>query len=143
MKIGVVHARDHMPNEYRDYLDGQRAIRIMDENGEIRGELVWRLASRWRCTFEIKEFGIFQDSDRRKGWGTTLLQEAIGDMEQYIKCVDKRYRAWRIYLFCEEKNAIARSFYEARGFQMDATLKEFYGPDDDAMLYSLCLADRS
>jgi len=143
MKIDIVHVRDHIPDEYRDYLDGQRAIRIIDENSEIRGELVWKLASRWKCTFEIKEFGIFQDSDRRRGWGTILLQAAIDDMKRYIKCVDPRYKAWRIYLFCEERNAIARKFYEVRGFQKEAMLKDFYGSDDNAILYSLCLKDHS
>jgi len=138
MKTDIVHAQDHMSDRYRDYLDGYRAIRLIDDEGVIRGELVWRLASRWRATVEIKEFGLFNPEDKRKGWGTKLLETAIKDMSDYIEQLNLGYRFWRIYLFCEARNKEGQAFYQARGFQSEAVLKDFYGPGDgdDAIIYS-------
>lgn len=136
MKIEIVHARAHMAEEYKDYLEGQRAVRLIDDDGEIRGELVWRLAGRWRCVFEIKELGIFRDSDRRQGLGTLLIQHAMEDMRDFVARFDARYKPWKVFLFCEEKNSSARSFYEATGFLLEANLEDFYGPSVNAIIYS-------
>jgi hypothetical protein len=72
MGTRIVHAAEHMPDQYRDHLDGYRAVQLVDDDGTIRGELVWRLAGRWHVKFEIKEFGLFADADKRRGRGTQL-----------------------------------------------------------------------
>ena len=138
MRVDIVLARDHRPEHYHDFLNGYRAIRLVDDEGAICGELVWRLASRWRATVEIKEFGISRPEDRRKGWGSRLLEAAIEDMSDYIGQLNLGYRFWRIYLFCEARNKEAHAFYEARGFQREAVPKDFYGEEDgdDAIIYS-------
>ena len=136
MRIEIIHAKAHMPEDYRDYLEGYRAVRLIDEAGTVRGELVWRLASRWNAVVEIKEFGLIRDSDKRQGWGTKLLDTAVRDMREYIDGLGLGYRFWKIYLLCEEKNSEARAFYKARGFSSDANLPDFYGPGEDAILYS-------
>ncbi len=143
MKIDIVHATEHMPDQYRDYLEGYRAIRLIDEAGEIRAELVWRLASRWNALFEIKELGVFSESDRRKGWATQLLDAALQDMRDFLHRVELGYRPWRVYLFCETRNQAGRGFYEARGFDVAAEVKGLYGPGqgEDAIMYTKDLSE--
>ena len=51
---------------------------------------------------EITEFGVFEEENRRKGWGTQLLEAAFEDMRQYF--VKINHPLWKIYLFCEERN---------------------------------------
>jgi ribosomal protein S18 acetylase RimI-like enzyme len=132
LRIEIVHAREHMPGHYQDYIDGQRALQLLDEQRHIRGELVWRVAT--GHTVEITEFGILNPKDRRQGWGSKLLQTALEDMRHYFDKICKPLT--RVYLFCEAKNVGARAFYEAHGFHLDALLKDFY-PDGNAALYSL------
>ena len=43
MYIDTVPAQNHMPDHYSDYLQGYRAVRLLEEDGTILGELVWRL----------------------------------------------------------------------------------------------------
>ena len=131
MRIEIIHARDHMPDHYRVYLDGYRAVRLLDGSGEVHGELVWRLAT--GHTIEITEIGLFREEDRGKGWGTKLLAAAMDDMRSYLSRIGSPMT--RIYLFCEAQNKEAKSFYEARGFSAEAVLLSFYG-DDDAVVYS-------
>ncbi|MYB96017.1 GNAT family N-acetyltransferase [Candidatus Poribacteria bacterium] len=82
MYIDIVPARSHRPNHYSDYLQGYRALRLLKENGTILGELVWRVVS--GHNIEITEFGIFDEENKRKGWGTRLLEAAFEDMRQYF-----------------------------------------------------------
>lgn len=84
MQIQVVHATAHQPEEYDGFRQGFRAVRLIGDAGDIRRELAWRLASRWNAVVEIKEFGLHNEADRRKGWGTKLLQAGIDDMEAYL-----------------------------------------------------------
>ena len=141
MRIEVVHATQHMADHYRPFLDGFRAVRLVDDAGSLRGELVWRLAT--GHTVEITEMGIFDGSDRRRGHGSALLAAALLDMESYLDSMGQKLRL--VYLFCEARNDEARAFYEARGFQFQATLPSFYD-DGDATIYAMvrngnCLMD--
>jgi ribosomal protein S18 acetylase RimI-like enzyme len=141
MRIEIIPAPDHMPEHYRDYLEGYRAVRLMDDENQVRGELVWRLACRSKAIFEIKEFGFFRAEDRRHGWGTKLLETAFHDMRAFVEPFG--YSSWRVYLFCEEKNLVGRAFYEARGFHVEALLKDFYGVGEHGLLYTQLLAERA
>lgn len=130
--IQIVHAREHEPDHYRVYLEGQRACQLVDHQDRVCGECVWRVAT--GHTVEITEMGIYDARERRQGWGSTLLQAALEDMHAYLQEVGDRLRC--VYLFCEAQNHGARAFYEARGFRHEAVLPAFYR-DGDAMLYVL------
>lgn len=132
----IVHAREHRPKQYQDYIDGQRALKIVDKNGRERAELVWRLAT--GHTVEITEFGIYNPNDRRHGLGAKLLKAALEEMRSFLEKQGKALRC--VYLFCEETNKIARTFYEKQGFTLGAVLKNFYH-DGDAALYVLLLEE--
>ena len=71
MYIDIVPAQNHIPDHYSDYLQGYRAVRLLAEDGTILGELVWRVAS--GHNIEITEFGIFEEENKRKGWGTQAV----------------------------------------------------------------------
>ena len=45
MYIDIVPAQNHIPNHYNDYLQGYRAVPLLEEDGTILGELVWRVVS--------------------------------------------------------------------------------------------------
>jgi hypothetical protein len=57
MRFVVVPAQLHRPDEYSDTFEGYRAVQLIDDSEEMRGELVWRLAT--GQTVEITEMGIF------------------------------------------------------------------------------------
>ena len=134
MYIDIVPAQNHMSDHYSDYLHGYRAVRLLEEDGTILGELVWRLAS--GHNIEITEFGIFEEANKRKGWGTQLLEAAFEDMRQYFLKIN--HPLWKVYLFCEEDNEEGRGFYESRGFRLEVVLNDFY-PDGNAVMYSQVL----
>ena len=134
MYIDIVHAQNHMPDHYSDYLHGYRAVRLLEDDGIVLGELVWRVAS--GHNIEITEFGIFEEKNRRKGWGTQLLEAAFEDMRQYF--VKINHPLWKVYLFCEEGKEEGRGFYESREFRLEVVLKDFY-PDGNAVMYSRVL----
>ena len=134
MYIDIVPAQNHIPDHYSDYLQGYRAVRLLEENGTILGECVWRVVSGYNI--EITEFGIFEEENKRKGWGTQLLEAAFEDMRQYFEKIN--HPLWKVYLFCEERNQEARRFYEAKEFRLETLLKDFY-PDGDAIMYSKIL----
>ena len=138
MRLDTVPARAHRPDEYRDVFEGYRAIRMIDESGKLRGELVWRLAT--GQTVEITEIGIFDESDRRQGWGTRLLEAGLADMRAFF--CDKAYSLRRVYLFCESINEAGRAFYEHQGFLEAAVLEAFYDYCD-AILYVLDITRRA
>ena len=123
-----------MPNHYSDYLQGYQAVRLLEEDGTILGELVWRVVS--GHNIEITEFGIFEEENKRKGWGTRLLEAAFEDMRQYFGKIN--HPLWKVYLFCEENNEEGHGFYESRGFRLEVVLKDFY-PDGNAVMYSQVL----
>ncbi len=111
--------------EYKDKIDGQRAVLLVDENGKDRGELVWRIAS--DHTVEICEFGILNKDDRRQGWGTRLLNEGLEDMREYFRHhLHHKHPLHHVWLLTEGRNGDARAFYGARGFREEAVLKDFY-----------------
>ena len=131
MYIDIVPGQSHMPDHYSDYLQGYRDLRLLKENGTILAELVWRVAS--GHNIEITEFGIFEEENRRQGWGTQLLEAAFEDMRQYFAKINHPLR--KVYLFCEEDNETARGFYESRGFLLEGVLKDFWA-DGNAVMYS-------
>ncbi|MCC7408743.1 MAG: GNAT family N-acetyltransferase, partial [Phycisphaeraceae bacterium] len=110
------------PDDYADTFAGYKAIRLLDDQGVVRGEFVWRLAH--GQSVEVTEFGIYQPEDRRKGWGTALLEAGIASIREFFK--DKPYKLRRVYLFCDSINKPGRAFYEARGFSAAVTLPAFY-----------------
>lgn len=134
MYIDIVPAQNHIPDHYSDYLKGYRAVRLLAEDGTILGELVWRVVS--GHNIEIIELGIFEKENRRKGWGTQLLEAAFEDMRQYFAKIN--HPLWKVYLFCEERNEEGRGFYESRGFRLEAFLKDFWA-DSNAVMYSQIL----
>lgn len=134
MYIDIVQAQNHIPDHYSDYLQGYRAVRLLEEKGTILGECVWRVGS--GHNIEITEFGIFGEKNRRKGWGTLLLEAAFEDMRQYFVKINRRL--WKVYLFCEDTNQEARRFYEAKEFRLETLLKNFYS-DGNAIMYSKIL----
>jgi ribosomal protein S18 acetylase RimI-like enzyme len=138
LRWDVVPARAHRPDEYREFFEGYRAIRIIDESGRLRGELVWRLAT--GQTVEITELGIFDDSDRRQGWGTRLLEAGLAEMRAFFS--DKPYSLRRVYLFCESINEAGRTFYAHQGFVETAVLEAFYDTCD-GVLYVLDVTNRA
>ena len=38
-------AQMHRPDEYADTFEAHRAVQMIDDSGEMQGELVWRLAT--------------------------------------------------------------------------------------------------
>jgi hypothetical protein len=56
VEIDIVHMQNHLPEGNRDYIDGYRAVRLVDTDGQICGELIWRLAGRWDFMFEATPF---------------------------------------------------------------------------------------
>jgi ribosomal protein S18 acetylase RimI-like enzyme len=108
---------------------GYKAVRLVDADGRTRGELVWRLAT--GQTVEITEFGIYDEADRRKGWGTRLLEAGIASIRGFF--AGKPYRLRRIYLFCDSINEPGRRFYEVRGFVLAAVIPKFYHYCDAAL----------
>lgn len=134
MYIDIVHAQNHIPDHYSDYLRGYRAVRLLEKDETILGELVWRVAS--GHNIEITEFGIFEEDNRRQGWGTRLLEAAFEDMREYFMKIS--HPLWKVYLFCEETNQEARRFYEAKGFRLEVILKDFWA-DGNAVMYSQVL----
>ena len=134
MYIDIVHAQNHMPDHYNDYLQGYRAVRLLEKDETILGELVWRVAS--GHNIEITEFGIFEEDNRRQGWGTRLLEAAFEDMREYFMKIS--HPLGKVYLFCEETNQEARRFYEAKGFRLEVILKDFWA-DGNAVMYSQVL----
>ena len=141
MKIEIVHRKQHLPDAYQAYLEGQRAVRIVDEEGNVRGECIWTLAGKWRCVFEIKEIAVYNENDRRQGWASWMLREAVADMKRYVKSVNPSHRAWKVFLFCEGKNDGGRAFYTSQGFVLAAELADFYGPGNTGLLYTMSLDD--
>ncbi|HEV2296781.1 MAG TPA: GNAT family N-acetyltransferase [Tepidisphaeraceae bacterium] len=129
MRFDIVSAQEHRPDYYADVLAGHRAVRLVDDSGRTRGELVWRLAS--GQSVEITEFGIYDEADRRRGWGSRLLEAGIASMREFF--ADKPYRLRRVYLFCDAINEPGRRFYEARGFELVTIVPEFYHYCDAAM----------
>ena len=134
MYIDIVQAQNHRPAHYSDYLQGYRAVRLLKGNGTILGELVWRVAS--GHNIEITEFGIFEEENRRKGWGTRLLEAAFEDMRQDFAKIN--HPLWKVYLFCEENNEEGRGFYESSGFRLEVVLKDFW-ENGNAVMYSQVL----
>jgi GNAT superfamily N-acetyltransferase len=123
-------AREHLPEQYADWLEGYRALQVVDAGGRLRGELVWRLAT--GHTVEITEFGVLLPEDRRQGLSTRLLEAGLTSMRRFCAARDIRLR--RVYAFCESVNRPGRAFYEARGFRLQAMLEGLYH-DCDAALY--------
>ena len=132
MRISVKHCRDHRGRKaFRPYVNGQHAILLEDDSGDFRGELVWRLAHIGQGIAEITGFGIEEEENRRKGYGSLLLQRAIEDITNFMtEGIEPRL----VYLFSNHKNGVARSFYEARGFEYLVGLPGFY-QDDIACIY--------
>lgn len=132
MQLVTVQANRHRLEEYADVFDGHQAIQLIDESGEMRGELVWRLAT--GQTVEITEMGVFEEVDRRQGWGSKLLDAGLEAIREFF--VGKPYRLRRVYLFCDSINQPARAFYESHGFRLVTVMAGFYHYCD-ASLYVL------
>ena len=129
MRFVTVRADTHRPKEYADVFDGYRAVQLVDDSDQMQGELVWRLAT--GNTVEITEVGIFDESLRRKGWGSRLLEAGLESIRSFF--AGKPYRLRRVYLFCDSVNGPARAFYEAHGFELACLLPGFYHYCDAAL----------
>ncbi len=129
MRLVTVRADTHRLEEYSDVFDGYKAVQLIDDSGQIRGEFVWRLAT--GHTVEITELGIFDQSLRRKGWGSRLLEAGLESIRGFFAA--KPYRLRRVYLFCDAINLPARAFYEAHGFELASILPGFYHYCDAAL----------
>ena len=120
--IRELAAWEHLPEQYANWYEGYRAPQVVDNEGMMRGELVWRLAT--GQTVEITEFGIIRPEDRKQGLGIRLLGAGLASMRQFSAARGIRLR--RIYAFCDSINESGRAFYEARGFRLRTILKGFY-----------------
>ena len=138
MRFVTVEARTHRPDEYSDVFDGYKAVQLVDGSGRIQGELVWRLAT--GNTVEITELGVFDESLRRKGWGTRLLDAGLESIRSFF--AHKTYRLRRLYVFCDAINDPARAFYKAHGFELACVIPGFYHYCD-AALYVLDVEESS
>jgi GNAT superfamily N-acetyltransferase len=127
--IRELAAREHQPEQYANWYEGYRALQVVDDEGTLHGELVWRLAT--GQTVEITEFGIIQPEDRRHGLGTRLLEAGLASMRRFSAARGIRLR--RVYAFCDSINESGRAFYEARGFQLQIILKGFHHYCDAAL----------
>lgn len=137
MRFAIVSANTHRPDEYSDTFEGYKAVQLFDDSGEMRGELVWRLAT--GQTVEITELAILDESHRRRGWGSKLLEVGLRSIREFF--AGKPYPLRRIYVFCDSINQPARAFYEAHGFRLEAVLSGFYHYCD-AVLYVLNVETR-
>ena len=126
MRFEVVDAREHRAEYYADTFAGYKAVRLLDDAGAVRGEFAHGQS------VEVTEFGVYRPEDRRRGWGTQLLDAGIASIRAFF--ADKPYTLRRIYLFCDSINDPGCAFYEARGFTVAAVLPEFYDYCD-AVLY--------
>ena len=82
MHFAAVDARQRRPVDDADALAGHRAVRLVGDDGRVRGELLWRLAT-GNCV-EVTEFGIGDPADRRQGWGTQLLAAGLADARAFF-----------------------------------------------------------
>ena len=133
LNIREKHASEHTARpEFTPYVEGQRALILEDECGAYQGELVWRLAHTRHGIAEITGFGIAEEENRRKGYGSQMLEAAVQDVRAFMQ--QRGITPRLIYLFTNERNGVARSFYEARGFAYVAGIPGFY-ENDIACLY--------
>ncbi|MEM9752109.1 MAG: GNAT family N-acetyltransferase [Planctomycetota bacterium] len=102
---------------------------MLNDKRETVGEFVWRLGT--GEAVEVTEFGIYRESDRRKGLGTQLFNAGVEDIRQFF--ADKPYAFRRMYLFCDSTNHAGRRFYESQDFELATVLPEFYGYCDATM----------
>ncbi len=130
MHTRIVSVSEHRPDHYADFINGYRAVQLLDDDENMRGELVWRLAA--GHTVEITELNIFEPGDRDRGLGSMLLENAIADMREYFSTIKKSLR--RSHLCTDNRNERARAFYGARGFRLEKKLDGFFWWDD-AVLY--------
>lgn len=129
MQTVVMAASTHRMEEYALDFEGHRAVQLVDDAGKMRGEMIWRLAT--GHTVEITEFGIFDPADRRKGYGSQLLQAGMEDIREFF--IKNRVRLRRIYLFCDSINEPGRAFWELHHFRLACVLPDFYHYCDAVM----------
>lgn len=109
-------------------MNGNNYTTITETDRTI-GTLQWRYAP--GDTVEIVDIIIHNMADRHKGYGTQLLKRAIKEIRETRP---KPHAPLRLYAFTELSNAIAHSFYEARGFRRVVVIPDFYA-FDDAVIY--------
>ncbi|NKB69792.1 MAG: GNAT family N-acetyltransferase [Candidatus Latescibacteria bacterium] len=123
--ITVKHSRDHHGREgFRPYVEGQHAVVLEDGDGAFQGELVWRLANIGQGIAEITGMGIADVENRRKGWGSRLLQIAIKDMLAFMR--QQKIEPRLVYLLANGQDPVAQAFYEARGFRFLSAVPGLY-----------------
>lgn len=130
----AVHLDQHHPNPAPEYfkacLDGMRAIRLLDEQDRLRGNLVWRYAS--GGTAEICDIAVLDEADFDQGFGTQMMQAALDDMRAFFAAIGQPLQ--RVWLLTEADNLRAHAFYLRRGFVRLAELPGFYN-GRDALLF--------
>ena len=137
VRIEIVPASEHLPGEYAEYFEGHRAVRIFDGNSML-GECVWRYGT--GANVEITEFGVFDEGERRLGYGSRLMQAALDDAQAFFESRSKLLL--RVFLFCEMRNTAARALYERFGFTLAGEIEHFYGKGfPHAALYVLRCRD--
>ena len=141
MHIRVMPSRDHHGREgFRPYVEGQHALVLEDDAGAFQGELVWRLANIGQGIAEITGMGITDVANRRKGWGSRLLQTAIDDIRAFMR--EQEIEPRLVYLFANGQDPVAQSFYEARGFRFLTEVPDLYARGT-AWLYARNLTDEA
>lgn len=85
-----------------------------------------------RSTYEIYWLGVHNEF-RGKGYGKSLMQEAIS----YIR----QFGATKIVLQTAGRDLYipTQKFYEAVGYKLEARLKDYYDKGDDGLIYSMDL----
>jgi ribosomal protein S18 acetylase RimI-like enzyme len=130
LEVTVTSFAEHKQS-YKDKIEGQRVVSFVDDEGNQRAELVWRVASGY--TVEICEFAINREEDRRQGWGTKLMDAGLADMREYFENLERPHSLLKVWLLAEERNSVARAFYKARGFEEVTILQDFYSDGDAVM----------
>lgn len=101
---------------------------VAERNGEIAGFLIARVVA---GEVEILNLAVRPDL-RRQGIGATLLRSALLHGSQA--------GALRAFLEVRPSNRAARKFYEAHGFSLAGTRRNYYrAPDEDALILTLVL----
>ncbi len=123
---------DHVLRGYlHGTLDGHKWIVAVSKAGELDGaayhasepfgDRVWNL-----CFIAVRP------ERQREGIGTLLL----GHVEQTLRSLgESQARVLIVETSSTDAYAAARRFYGREGFDHEATIREFYGPGDDKLVY--------
>jgi len=131
----LYHNREEASWFVRSYLDYHHA-KVVRHGRKIIDAIFWN-------SIEEKHHGITNVQDLwvekslRKGLGEKLLRSAIEDMKKLYS--NHRHPLRKVLVTTGENNQPARNLYEKVGFNMTATLPDFFAQDENELVYILTL----